>query len=218
MKRSGFSLVELLVVVAIIGILMSMYMTAFSRARQQALQVVRAEGMRQEHLGQLADTANMAWLEAQMPVHSDREECREAYRTTIETSSGDVWVTQLLYVVYSEAAFRAYWHTLIDENATDPLEYDDTGRLIAEDENGNVFRLAPMGWDPWAANARYGRVPVSWDFLSTDLGETSSGSIGANVLYTDGHVEFLTYPGQFPVCRSVAELSHQFVLANDEDE
>jgi prepilin-type processing-associated H-X9-DG protein len=205
----------LLVVVAIISILTSMYLTAFSRARQQALQVVRAEGMRQEHLGQLADTANTARLESQISLRFDRDECREAYRKTIETSKGDIWVTQLLYVVRNEAEFAAYWHTLIDEDATDPLEYDGRGRLIAEDEDGNEFRLAPMGWNLWWTNARYGRVPVLWDFLSTDLGETSSGSVGANVLYADGHLEYQTYPGQFPVCRAVAELTHLFVLAND---
>jgi len=31
---------------------------------------------------------------------------------------------------------------------------------------------------------------------------------GCNVLYMDGHVEFLRYPGAFPVTRSFAELTN----------
>jgi len=56
-------------------------------------------------------------------------------------------------------------------------------------------------------------IPVLWDTVTTGV----SGGVdynhvpgGANVLYMDGHVNFVRYPGPFPVSEGFAFLSAQF--------
>ena len=56
-----------------------------------------------------------------------------------------------------------------------------------------------------------GSYVVGWEFLSTVLSETSTGTLGAEVMYSDGHVSYVRYPGEFPMRRIVAELSHEYV-------
>ncbi|MFC1734869.1 DUF1559 domain-containing protein [Candidatus Hydrogenedentota bacterium] len=49
------------------------------------------------------------------------------------------------------------------------------------------------------------RIPVMWDKLPTDPSEsvTFNHPGGSNVLYMDGHVEFITYPGPFPCTKGM---------------
>jgi prepilin-type processing-associated H-X9-DG protein len=62
-------------------------------------------------------------------------------------------------------------------------------------------------------------VPVLWDhFGSSEFTDNRAGTVtfnhlpgGANVLFLDGHVEFLRYPSRFPVldeAQLVKEMSH----------
>ena len=50
-------------------------------------------------------------------------------------------------------------------------------------------------------------LPVMWDMAFYDpwdgMGVQSFNHVpgGANVLYMDGHVSFVKFPGEFPVCR-----------------
>jgi len=205
-RRNGFTLVELLIVVAIIGILVSMYLSALSRARQKAKQVAAVEAMRQRHIGRLADEANIAWPQEE-DEGPDRDECRDAYRQELETGSGTVFVTFLLYEVRSEDEFRAYWHTLIDPEADDELEFRGGGVVVRDDED-NEFELRVLDENRIRGDELF---PIGWDFISTDMSEMTSGSIGSNVLFSDGHVEYVTYPNEYPVSPTVAELSHRFV-------
>jgi len=201
---NGFSLVELLVVAAIIGILVAMYAAVLSRARSKAMQVAAVEAVRQRHIGQLAKGANVARpREIDRP---DRDECREAYRQTLETGSGPALFTQLLYEVRTEPEFRAYWYTMIHPAVSDRLEFEEAD-LVARDEDGTEYVLAPLDLQRIKGKS----FPIAWEFISTDMSEMSSGSIGANVMYSDGHVEYISYPGEYPVCPVVAELSHKFV-------
>jgi prepilin-type N-terminal cleavage/methylation domain-containing protein/prepilin-type processing-associated H-X9-DG protein len=67
--------------------------------------------------------------------------------------------------------------------------------------------------NPGASESAQSQIPVMWDTVSTAV----SGGVdynhvpgGANVLYLDGHVTFIRYPGAFPVSESFAVLSSQF--------
>ncbi|MCL4217795.1 MAG: type II secretion system GspH family protein [Candidatus Hydrogenedentes bacterium] len=204
-KNRGFSLVELLVVIAIISILMAMYMSVGSRALSRAKQLAASEGMRQEHLGHVADNANIAYQ--QQEISPDRAACRAAYRQTRDTGREEIIYTELLYEVPDESYFKAYWHTLINPSATAPLEFTADGRLIAKDEHDNKFVMRPLDN---RLNART-PIPVTWEYLSRDPKDTSHGLLGINVLYSDGHVMYMRYPSYYPAVRSVADLSWEFL-------
>jgi hypothetical protein len=162
------------------------------------------EAFRQDNIGRAADTANFARGAGHKPT--DGAVFRDAYRKQLTLSDEPVWVTEVLCEIESEGAFRAYWFTVIDPAAQTPLEYRNDS-LVAHDDKKNEFLLKMF-----SSTGRAGpTVPVSWEFLSTNLQETSSGSMGTTVRFTDGHVEYVPYPGNFPACRSVAELSHVFM-------
>lgn len=205
--RFGFSLVELLVCIAIVGILVAMYLPVMGRAMRKAQEVAIKEGYRQENMENLAYNANTP--NAKPGSAPTRAECRAAFRRTSSDKNGPLYTTEMLYVVKNEAEFRAYWFTLIDSAAAGTLQFDGTGALVAKDDKGKQYALPRL--DVWRQNVRGGLAPIAWEFLSTNLGETSSGTIGTTVLYSDGHVEYVKYPGAYPACTSVAELSHRFM-------
>jgi len=72
--------------------------------------------------------------------------------------------------------------------------------------------------NPGAANAAASRIPVMWDHVTAERGYAGHGGSGINVLYLDGHVEFLRYLGvqgaRFPAtaahCVSSGAYNHLF--------
>ncbi|NIA15938.1 MAG: prepilin-type N-terminal cleavage/methylation domain-containing protein [Nitrospiraceae bacterium] len=200
MRTRGHSLIELLVCIAIIGVIASMYLPALVKARRKAEEVAIKEGLRQNYIGRMADSANSARVSTSVYT---REACRDAFRFTMQTAKGEIIVTRLLYVVKNEDEFRAYWHTFINPSAAGPAPSD-----YMTDEDGNRYPLVPV-----ESYVRRGgpALPEGWEFISTHLGETSSGTASTNVAYTDGHIEFVRYPNRYPACAVVAELSHRFV-------
>ena len=204
-RGNGFSLVELLVCMAIISILAAMYMTALSKARRKAVEVVVKESLRQDYMGGMAGSVNSAT--ARNESWTPRQAYRDAFRKRMTTSNGPFWATELLCEIEDEGAFKAYWNTVVNPAAHDELEFRD-GNLVAHDENGKEYLLKPCSF-----MSRIGPpVAVSWEFISTDLHETSAGTLGTNVIYSDGHVEYVSYPGNYPACRVVAERSHLFMM------
>lgn len=201
MRTRGHSLVELLVCIAIIGVIASMYLPVLAKARRKAEEVVVKEGLRQNYIGRMARNVNSS---APFTAAYSREECREAFRFTIPMAKGETIATRLLYVVNNEDEFRAYWHTFINPAATGPTPSD-----YMTDENGNQYALVPVESYIQRGGAP---VPEAWEFISTDLRDTSSGTASTNVAYTDSHVEFVRYPGDYPACAVVAELSHRYVV------
>lgn len=201
----GYSLLELLICVAIISILMAMYASTLSKALAKAKQVAATEGMRQQGIGRMADSANSVRPDQRQSVDALlRAECRAAYRQWVDLGQSQTYATEMLFVVRNEAEFRAYWHTLINPENDAELERSGNG-IVARDESGEEYVLLPQ--DTFIGET----YPVGWEFLSTNLGDTGLNGLGLNVLYSDGRVAYLTYPGGFPACRAVAELSQQFV-------
>jgi prepilin-type processing-associated H-X9-DG protein len=70
--------------------------------------------------------------------------------------------------------------------------------------------------NPAASAKAQSEIPIMFDSVGPATAQGSAGSDtvtyfifnhvpgGGNVLYMDGHVEFLRYPSKFPVCRTWA--------------
>ncbi len=50
-------------------------------------------------------------------------------------------------------------------------------------------------------------LAVMWDIIEVDPKDFNHIPGGANALFMDGHVEFINYPGKFPVTRAFAEMA-----------
>jgi len=59
-------------------------------------------------------------------------------------------------------------------------------------------------------------IAVFWDVPSMNVGEFNHIPGGCNVGYMDGHVEFIRYPGEFPVCEGLAQKHWDVSLAPPE--
>ncbi len=67
-----------------------------------------------------------------------------------------------------------------------------------------------------ASSARaQSEVFVMWDLLSTDLEYYNHVPGGSNVLFMDGHVEFMRYPGEQPVTEAAARVAGALTAAGN---
>ena len=118
-----------------------------------------------------------------------------------------------------ENALIAYWN-ITDNYGTYPYDFSDLDRDLhwtSTDRGGiemTAFRLkegieAFTVMDinnPAATSTGQSEIPVMWDKIKEnyDLIEYNHLPGGGNVLYMDGHVEFLTYPSEFPIMRMLS--------------
>ena len=66
--------------------------------------------------------------------------------------------------------------------------------------------------NPAASAKAQSDIPVTGDWVSSDLGqEFNHVPGGCNFLYMDGHVDFIKYPGEWPVSRMMAILQSEEV-------
>jgi len=67
---------------------------------------------------------------------------------------------------------------------------------------------------PAANNKAASEIPVMWDHLTREIISFAHLPGGINVLYMDGHVDFLRYPSKFPATedhsRSSGRYGHNF--------
>lgn len=85
---------------------------------------------------------------------------------------------------------------------------DDTGEkrtLLRIREGIERFFVEDIN-NPSRTNVSQSQVPVMFDKVSTDVQEFNHVPSGGNVVYLDGHVEFVKFPGQYPCSRAWAEL------------
>lgn len=202
-NRSGFSLVELLVVVAIIAMLIAVAMPTYGRAIHKAKDTSSREAMRQKNIGKNADNANSA---GPAPlVDYGRPAARDAFYQVMNTGREDRYITEMYYIVRSDAEFRAYWNTMISVESQDPLQFTDDGSLVAHDQNGKTFILPPVGRE------REGIYPLYWDLITVNAGYMTALSSHISVTYSDGHVTTVAYPTKFPATPTVAKLTQRYL-------
>ncbi len=58
--------------------------------------------------------------------------------------------------------------------------------------------------DPAATALSQSEIPVMWDIISPDATNFNHLPGGGNVLYMDGHADFIKYPGKHPVSQAAA--------------
>ncbi len=205
MRRRGFSLIETLVVLAIISILMLMLTTALVKAVRMAKSTAAGEEMRQERIG--SEAAKIHEGEKPRTPAETVQEARKKFRKVGQGGMQKITST-VLFVVQNDNEFQAYWNTLLNPWNPNLPEFTDNGSLIAIAQNGTRYELPPVGTE-----IKGGAYPVTWEFISTELHETGRGDLGGNVIYSDGRREYVAYPREFPMTRSVAVWSHEFVEA-----
>ena len=77
---------------------------------------------------------------------------------------------------------------------------DDSDRTIYRLREGiERFMITDIN-NPAAGAKAQSEIPVMWDYFGTDAADSNHVPGGSNVLFMDGHVEFMRYPGDFPVC------------------
>ena len=100
-----------------------------------------------------------------------------------------------------------------DSDFTPPSGYG-SGSTPGAPTNGPIYRLRegierflitdinnPAG----SAKAQ-SEIPVMWDAISKNISEYNHIPAGCNVLFMDGHVEFIKYPSEYPVVEAFANL------------
>lgn len=199
-SQGGFGLLELLIVVAIIGILFALYSGALTKATRLAKSTATGESMRQSNIGRMAKGDKKQSTDPQVL----REKAQDRFRQIVDTGKNDAIVSQLLFVVNNDREFQAYYHTLLNPDNTDPIEFVRNGWMVALDDDGRSFELKPVHM----ANSQ---SPIGWEYLSTNPSEMATGALVIQVQYGDGHVQTMKYPDSFPATKTVAELGHAFL-------
>lgn len=83
-------------------------------------------------------------------------------------------------------------------------ELPDSGKTVYRLREGiERFFITDIN-NPAASAKAQSEIPYFFDELSTDIHEFNHIPGGSNVLFLDGHVEFIRYPGGFPVTTIVA--------------
>jgi len=94
-------------------------------------------------------------------------------------------------------AFDKDWE-FVDDNGV-------TQKVVRLREGIERFFITDIN-NPSASHVAQTEIPMMFDRVDLDPTEFNHLPGGANVLYMDGHVSFLKYPGEFPASRAWAEI------------
>jgi prepilin-type N-terminal cleavage/methylation domain-containing protein/prepilin-type processing-associated H-X9-DG protein len=82
-------------------------------------------------------------------------------------------------------------------------------RLMRLKEGIERFLITDIN-NPAAGAKAQTEIRIMWDLVSTNTIEYNHLPGGSNVLFMDGHVEFIRYPGEFPCTRNFAAIISAF--------
>jgi prepilin-type N-terminal cleavage/methylation domain-containing protein len=182
--NDGFSLMELLIVVAIIGILMAMYMTTFSKVYRR-IKTDTAQATMDQTAGAFKEMAS---------EHPSVVDCRRDFFQKIGKNE---FMCLLYYRVDNDAEFIAYWHTLLNPDSDVSPVYKGV-YIEVTDPRGNTYRLEPH--------------VMRWSFIAYRDGGVEPRPLGVDYHNPDtGRFDYMRYPSEFPATPIVAALSYQFL-------
>ena len=95
---------------------------------------------------------------------------------------------------------RDFWSM---PNPDAPLGNGNTDTAFRLREGIDRFLITDIN-NPGASAKAQSEIATLWDQVSTEVSDFNHVPGGANVLYMDGHVKFVKYPGEFPVSRALA--------------
>jgi prepilin-type N-terminal cleavage/methylation domain-containing protein/prepilin-type processing-associated H-X9-DG protein len=145
----------------------------------------------------------LCWA-AEVPGVTDKDvpaSCTEASQALTWLSSENLGMLTM---------FGAIWPRVMDWQLHSDHDEDittDTGETVYRTREGiERFMITDIN-NPAASAKAQSEIWAMCDWVSTDLGqEFNHAPGGCNVLYLDGHVEFIRYPDKWPVNRTMAWL------------
>ncbi len=99
-----------------------------------------------------------------------------------------------------------------DPNYTGPQGYNGNagGEVVYRLREGIERFLITDINNPAASARAQSEIYIVWDHIRTNVRDFNHAPGGANVLYMDGHVAFLRYPGKPPAGRTLAKMTGVF--------
>ena len=146
----------------------------------------------------------------------------EDYLNDVDPNDQDICEANAVSGGYLNAGFVDRMQDLLEAQAGVPVgsnEYDgDLGFTNGFGEQATLFRLregierffVTDIFNPAATAQAQSELPVLMDLTSTDVTEYNHIPGGSNVLFMDGHVQFIRYPSDFPVTRAFAAMTSMF--------
>jgi prepilin-type N-terminal cleavage/methylation domain-containing protein/prepilin-type processing-associated H-X9-DG protein len=100
--------------------------------------------------------------------------------------------------------FGENYSAATDSSWTFQDEFDNSHEVMRLREGIERFLITDIN-NPSASSTSQTQIPIMFDRIDLNPADFNHLPGGANVLFMDGHVEFVKYPGEYPVSRAWAE-------------